>query len=263
MKQQFHHIIVWVGLLIYVILTAGFAAKKSVEVECAAVEIHLTDTINKLVSKNEILELLSKKKISIFGSPMSEINKWEIARQLQNNIPYISKIGVYPSYDGKLHIKMALREPMIRVFNKYGRSYYVDTDGYLMPLSANYSARVVVATGNIYESSPTQRPILIDSLYRDTTNHRKPLKDIFNIVSYINQDPMLKAQFEQIHVQGSDYILIPKVGMQTIVLGDADNIVDKFYRLKALYYKGFGNLGWQKYKSVSLKYSNQVVCIKR
>lgn len=262
MKNRIKEIIVWTSVLAYILFTAGFAAKKAGEVECSTIEISLADTLNPLVSNNDILHLLENKRIEVYGKPLNQINKYQIASNIASNIPFIKRVGVYPSYDGSLNIYLVLREPLIRVINKYQRSFYIDTEGYVMPLSRNFTARVLVATGEFHESAPSGLALPLDSVYHNKSR-RQPLKEVLSIVRFINEDEFLKAQIEQIHYQDGDFLLIPKVGMHYIVLGDAENIVDKFFRLKAFYYKGFNNLGWQKYKVVNLKYSNQVICVKR
>ena len=57
--------------------------------------------------------------------------------------------------------------------------------------------------------------------------------------------------------------LVPRVGDHLLILGTADNVESKLERLMNFYEKGLDNVGWNKYRSVSVAYENQVVCKKR
>ena len=69
---------------------------------------------------------------------------------------------------------------------------------------------------------------------------------------------------EQIYVnQYEEFTLIPKVGRQKIIFGKYEDVEDKFNRLELFYAEGMSREGWQKYKTINLKYRRQVVCEKR
>ena len=71
-------------------------------------------------------------------------------------------------------------------------------------------------------------------------------------------------QIEQIYVnENTDIELVPKTGEHEIVLGDVNDLKDKFNKLMIFYLKGLNNLGWDVYKKINLKYKNQVVCSKK
>ena len=59
-----------------------------------------------------------------------------------------------------------------------------------------------------------------------------------------------------------DFELIPLVGKQLIILGDANDIKEKFDNLQIFYKQGLSHEGWDKYDTINLKYRNQVVCTK-
>ena len=59
-----------------------------------------------------------------------------------------------------------------------------------------------------------------------------------------------------------DIELVPRVGTQRIVLGDADSIERKFRKLELFYKQIVPRVGWDAYKTVNLKFANQIVCEK-
>jgi cell division protein FtsQ len=91
------------------------------------------------------------------------------------------------------------------------------------------------------------------------------LDDIYRIADYINKDPFRKSLIGQIYVTGAkEYELVPLVGTFRIVLGDSNDLEEKFAKLMVFYRDGLRNTGaWNDYALISLKYKNQIVCTKR
>jgi cell division protein FtsQ len=53
--------------------------------------------------------------------------------------------------------------------------------------------------------------------------------------------------------------MIPKLGNQVIVFGDAEDAAEKFSKLKLFYKKVITTTGWNRYSVINLQYKNQVV----
>jgi len=69
---------------------------------------------------------------------------------------------------------------------------------------------------------------------------------------------------EQLYInKKSEFELIPKIGNHTILFGDIKEMKDKFEKLIAFYKQGISKSGWNKYKTINLKFKNQVVCTKK
>ena len=60
-----------------------------------------------------------------------------------------------------------------------------------------------------------------------------------------------------------DIELIPRVGNQRIILGDADSLEKKMTNLLLFYKKAMPQVGWDTYRTINIKYTNQIVCEKR
>ena len=89
------------------------------------------------------------------------------------------------------------------------------------------------------------------------------IQKLYIINRYIQEDSFLQAQIEQIYINKSNEIeLVPKVGRHLILFGDIDNMETKFENLIVFYEQGMKKAGWKKYKTINLKYSNQVICSK-
>lgn len=81
---------------------------------------------------------------------------------------------------------------------------------------------------------------------------------------YVEDDDFWKAQIQQIHVKSDgDVILIPLVGDQLIELGSFDNYEKKLRNTRAFYEQVLSKNNWDKYKTVNVKYDNQVIAKRR
>ena len=133
-----------------------------------------------------------------------------------------------------------------------------------MPLSNNYTARVLVANGDINEPYQLNYSTdIISSSKKDELNRHCVLCDIYNIAKFIYNDEFWRSQIEQIYVRNGEYKLIPRVGSQVVLFGGINNLEEKFIKLEALYKQGFSQVGWNKYKTINLKYTNQIICTKK
>lgn len=84
------------------------------------------------------------------------------------------------------------------------------------------------------------------------------------MVDFVNKDDFWRAQIEQVFVQANgELLIVPQVGDYLIEFGTPDDYELKFRNLRAVYQQGFKNIGWNRYKTISVKYRNQVVCTKK
>lgn len=214
-----------------------------------------------------ITEKQIRKLIEINGNPEHQpIEKIDIAslkKQIEKH-PYASHVDVKTSIDGILKISILQREPVVRVFNQDGDTYYIDREGILLPLINGTASRLITASGFIAQSYTDEgRFKLADSKTDSIQLSTNPLFKVFKIASYIDTRPFLKAFVEQIYINDKNEIeIIPKVGDQIIQFGDIDRMEEKFSYLKSFYRNAMNKGGWDKYTTICLKYKNQVVCSK-
>ena len=56
--------------------------------------------------------------------------------------------------------------------------------------------------------------------------------------------------------------LTPRSGRFTILFGRLDDIGGKFDKLLRFYRSGLSSIGWDEYRTIDVRYRNQVVCKK-
>ena len=258
MKKFIIHIVLLIAITGYLILILGFVGKEEKKVTCNDIRIIVHDSLDvQFVNSRMIRNILLRGGNSLAGRPFYEVDLQEIENKIRG-IKYIKRAEVYQTVGGELVVDIHQRNPVVRIIDRSGQGFYIDREGYIIPLSANYSPYVMVVNGAIGE-----RYRRVSNIY-DLDQENNLLMDIYNMVMYIRSDKFWEAQIVQIYVNGKgEFELIPRVGAHIIEFGKAEDIEEKFEKLWILYNEGFYNTGWNQYDKISLKYKNQAVCTKR
>ncbi len=210
---------------------------------CRGVDLHITDSLNfDLIDEDMVLNLLKEHSLDPIGSPLDAIEVEAIEMTLAQH-PLVGKAQCYKTGGDMLRINLSGKVPLVRVLNNRGQDFYVDSRGEILS----------------QHSLAVQLPVATGYIDRQFASH-----ELLEVVRAIDRSEFWKAQVEQINVNSGGQIeLVPRVGDHLLILGTADNIEDKLDRLMNFYEKGLDNVGWNKYRSISVAYENQVVCKKR
>lgn len=210
---------------------------------CQGVDLHITDSLHfDMIDENMILALLKEKMLDPVGKPLDKVDVTAIEHALAQH-PLVGSAQCYKTGGDKVRINLSSKIPMVRVLNIYGQDFYVDSRGEILT-QHSLAVQLPVATGYI------DRHFASESLLK--------------VVRAIDDSEFWKAQVEQIDVTKEGQIqLVPRVGDHLLVLGTADDVESKLDRLMNFYEKGLDNVGWNKYRTISVAYENQVVCKKR
>jgi len=242
----------WLISLAGVVVLLSFINVKKQTVKCKDVKILIPGADN-FIEREEIDAILKEDQGVLLGRNLENINIHNIEKKLQSN-PYIGFAKVYVDMDGVLHIEVKQRQPILRILNENGQDFYIDNDGLKMPISSNFTANVLVATGHITEIFGSRVDTLRTQLARD----------LYKTAQFIKKDTLWDSQIEQIVVdQKNDIELIPRVGNQRIILGNADSLEKKMTNLLLFYKKAMPQVGWDTYRTINIKYTNQIVCERR
>ncbi|MCX2484075.1 cell division protein FtsQ/DivIB [Pedobacter sp. MR2016-24] len=241
----------WLISLGGIITLMSFVSVKKNTITCTNIKILIPGADN-FIEREEIDAILKQSQGTLIGRKLESINLHAIERKIQSN-PYIAQSTVYADMDGVIHIEISQRQPLLRVINAGGQDYYIDRDGLKMPISPNFTADVLVANGHILEHFGGRVDTLIT----------KMAADLYRTALYLKKDTLWDAQIEQIFVNDKDDIeLVPRVGDQRIILGSADSLEIKMANLLIFYKKAMPQVGWDTYKTINIKYTNQIVCEK-
>jgi cell division protein FtsQ len=251
-------------LLAYLLFALIFAESSRKGVICKGISITIADENKyRFVKEKEILRLIENTDNDLIGKKLTDINCNAIVEKAYKH-PAVAHADVYTTIDGKLHVRITQRRPVVRVVNAADYSYYIDSDGKIMPLSDNFSAQVLVANGNIYEPMPVSKIKTLTQeadTFKDAS--RRVVFELYQLALFISNDDFWKNQIQQVYVnEHNELELIPTVGDQTILLGNTDDLEYKLKKLRSMYYV-FNEIGWNKYAQINLKYKNQIICTKR
>lgn len=242
---------IWVVTLGGLVVLMSFIGIKKSTMVCKNVQVLIPGN-QYFIDKQEVDNILGLNGNSLIGRRLEGINLHQLEKKLRAN-PFVESARVYADMDGVIVVEISQRQPMLRIINLYGQDFYVDEHGLKIPLSANFTAKVLVANGFIDEPFGGR----VDTL------HTLPAKDLFKTAGFIRKDSLWAAQIGQIYINEQHEIeLIPRVGNQRILLGNADSLDVKFKNLLAFYKQALPQVGWDAYKAINIKYSNQVIGIK-
>jgi cell division protein FtsQ len=236
-----------------IIMIAAVQRKKTREIR--ETDIHITGLgENKnLISKEEVLKVIERRfGYQLNGIPMEDLDLPEIEKTLESD-PFIQNADVYVDNRNKIHLEIEQRKPVLRIIDNNGLNYYLDAQGHKVPVSRHFTSRVTVATGHI---PPYSQDFL--------TLEKSRLKDLHFLNQRILQDPVFAPMIEQISVDTKgEFTLVPKLGDQLIKMGNGEDLDGKFRRLTAFYKEAMNRAGWNTYKTVDVRFKNQVVCVKK
>ena len=241
----------WLISLSGLVLLMSFIEVKKVAQKCKDVKVILPGRYN-FIERDEVDRILLEAGGALVGRNLNDINIHKLENSLKNN-PFIEYAKVYADMDGIVHVQIRQRVPVLRVINMANVHFYIDGNGLKMPLSDNFTAKVLVANGFIDEDFSGK----VDTL------NSKLSKDLYRMALFIKTDTLWDNQIEQLFVDlRGDIEMVPRVGDHKIILGDADSLQTKFRNLLVFYKKAMPKVGWDTYKTINLKYANQIVCEK-
>jgi cell division protein FtsQ len=167
-----------------------------------------------------------------------DLNKLEKSISQQE---MIQKADVFVSVDGVLKAVVKQKTPIGRVFDETG-SFYLDYEGNSMPLSDNYTARVPLISGEV------------------TVVKKEKLSEVLKMIA---EDDFLKKNIIGVQVLPNGSLMMANRNYDyQIDFGRTINIDRKFKNYKAFFQKAVLDSTLNKYKTINLKFTKQVVCIK-
>ncbi len=237
------------GLLV-LIITAAINRKRELPVVATVVQVKPLEGNVFLIDSADVVAIINKSwGEKLDGLPAGTIDPDRIERFLEEDA-FVKNAEVALTANSKVKVIITQRRPVLRIIDNEGQQYYLDESGNRVPLSKHFTARTLVATGNIPHFTS-------DFQFRK----KHLLKDLFELTRVILDDPLWSAMFEQVYVnRRNEFVLVPKVGDQLVILGSVDKLEDKLRRLRLFYKEGLSREGWQKYSTIDLRFKGQVVC---
>ncbi|QXP65465.1 cell division protein FtsQ/DivIB [Polaribacter sp. AHE13PA] len=219
---------------------SSFSKKRNSNKKVSEVIIEFEAGDNQFLTHSMVDKLLIQNDTTVKNQAKSVINLYSLEKTVSEN-PYVENAAVFLTISGTLKTIIKQRSPVARIINKKD-SYYVDKQGVKIPLSHNFSARVMLVSG---------------------VKKDEEVKELLPLISFILEDDFLHKEVVGIEkFDDGEYQFSVRSGNYKIDFGKLSEIDVKFKKLKAFYNKTFEDKTIEEYKTINLKYHNQVVCAK-
>ena len=260
MIRKILHIILWSALIAGVVLALAFTGKYHRQTVCQAFKVEILNPGPDALTDAEALRsLIISHTDTLEGKTLADIDPYAIHAVLKSN-PYVKNVDVQTNIAGEVTAEVGLRQAILRIVGNDGKSYYIDEEGWLMPVNPGFSARVPVMNGSVPEgiSINTDKGTSINLLEGGDA-----IRNIYDLALYIHRDKFLRRLISQIWISRKGELeMIPLIGEYTIKFGGFDDMQKKLENLSVFYREGASKAGWIDYRSIDLRYENQVICSK-
>jgi cell division protein FtsQ len=216
----------------------AFSSSQNNAKPISEVEVSFIGDNNLFISKTKVDKLLIQNNDYIKCVSKDILDLKALENKLSSH-DMIENSEVYISINGILKIDIKQRNPYARVISD--PSFYIDNNGTKMPLSDNYSARVLLVHG---------------------LNDDSKIDYVFKLIKTIRDDEFLNLNVTDILINKSDISLRVRNCNFEVLVGDLNNLETKIKNFKAFYQKAYRDKILNNYKKVNLQFNNQIVCTK-
>lgn len=208
-----------------------------------------------LVSEESVLAAIEAVEKPIEGRPMNKIDTRTIEDAVVN-LPYIKSATAYKTIDKKVVVELEERKLIARLIDENGVSAFLDSEGFILPRRKALALRLPVVTGKF--KLDTEKLVGGYSSAGTTS-----LESIYSYTRLIVESAFWKAQLQQTYIDSKgNFIATPQVGNHEIEFGSIEGMENKLKKLATFYEQGMNEARWNKYKTINLKYEDQIVCTK-
>ncbi|RDB03795.1 cell division protein FtsQ/DivIB [Runella aurantiaca] len=249
--------LIWAVLGIFIVgLIVFFVEFQQKSKRCKGIIVKLDEKAEyPFFNEQDIKDLITLKGVDVIeGMNFSEINlKGLEKRVLKNRL--INNCQVFRDLSGNLVVSIVQQRPVGRLISTSDAEQqlnaslggYLTETGEIVPLSGRFAARTVLVSGEFFAKK------------QNLTSQKG--KQLIDFLKALQQNPFWKAQVAEVIVANdSELTLMPQVGQHQIDFGLPDDFEVKFEKLKIFYKNILPLKGWEKYKRVSVKFRNQIVC---
>ncbi len=239
----------WLGVAAAAVVLLVSGVKHKSSSVCQSLHINIQGEGNHFfIEKSDVVEILKKVNGGkLEGARISSINTKQMELELIKD-QWIERAEIYFDKNNRLFVEIEEKNPIARVFNTEGNSFYLDHKLRQLPLTNRHPVRLPVFTG-----FPTTTVVMSKA-------DSNMLKNIRSMSVYVNKDSFLMAMIEQININAQrEFELVPKIGDQLILFGTSKDMEVKFKKLRLFYQQVLPVHGWTKYSKINLKFKDQVV----
>jgi len=262
-KRRLLRVVLRMATAVLLLVLFGFINHRRREAQVNNVEVVLKgDSTIHFLTESDVLRLLKEKNVAIKGA-YADLDLMKAENTILEH-PAVKAVKVWTTMEGTFWLEVEQRQPLLRIIDLLGNTYYMDADGGFMPTQEQFSARVPVATGFIADRFYLQGVKIPELKGQDSLLAKAKTDDLYAFMKEIAQDPMLMALTEQFYVDFDGGIeLITKCGPERVLLGPSNEAKEQLQKLKIFYTQAIPQVGWDAYAAINLKYRDQIICTKK
>jgi cell division protein FtsQ len=185
------------------------------------------------------------------GMPIEKINLTQLEQFIEKT-EWVKNAEFFINNKLVLEVKIEQRIPIARIFTASGASFYIDDEGWRLPLK-----QLTVLNLPVFTGFPTDQPKLSKP---DSTL----LKEVLFFAKTIQKDSFFMAQVAQVNIEpNGTFQMVPTLGDHLVLLGSIDQLEDKLNRLFTFYKKVWVGSGVNAYHFIDCRFDHQVVALKK
>ena len=241
-----------IGAGMFMLLIAAIGKQKRNTCKDYSITIKGGEEKDFFLNKADVGRLLkAATKGDIKGQPKASFNLQQMENLLEENV-WIKDAQLYFDNKDVLHVSVTERKPVARIFTNSGKTFYIDENEKGIPLSEHLSTKLPVFTGVPDKENRAKKDSLLMQHIRTTAQ-------------FISKNSFWASQVAQVDVVSSgtgsslEFEMVPVIGNHIVKLGNGENIEQKFNRLFIFYKQVLARSGFDKYKTVDVRYAGQVV----
>lgn len=244
MVKKILNIVLWVATGVALALLFMSGRKRYLDTPISGIRVNIERGHDKGFVDDDSLVAYAEAVSGIArGAASSSVDMQRINRMMEDN-PWIERGSAYIGLDNMLTINAKEYEPVMRIYDQDGKSSYITNEGIIIPSSPHYTPHLIIASGNFNDST-------------DVT-------EALSIAQAISGDDYLASHIGQIYRnRDNEYELAVNNLPARVVIGDTQAIGDKLWRLRTLLEKYYNTEELTVYKTLDLRYKNQIVCTKK
>ena len=293
-------ILAWGAILAYILYALSLTRQHHDSLHIGEVKIEILDSTatSRLVSGEIVEKQLKKRGFKLVGESVSDVEFLAIKEQIEKN-DFIERADIYTTLSGVMHIDITQRKPVMRLLVN-GYNSYITSSGYIFrtPKESAYYTPVITGTfrpltspqfeGSTEEFYKAELKRLREKRAALLTSKSSPENiakaqqrlrkrearvtarhdDLTRLTAFVQQignDDFWRAEVVQFVADTTSMgrlslRLIPRSGGHTIEFGELEDIEAKMARLEKFYEEGLTKLGWDRFKTIDIRYDKQVIC---
>jgi cell division protein FtsQ len=236
---KYKNLVKGILLLFVVLFLYAFTSVRSHDLPIEKTSVKFVGKDHLLISKDMVNKLLiqNQQSLECMSKDILDLNALE---SKISSHPMIETAEVYMTVNGEVRVEVEQRTPLARVISE--PSFYIDSQGKMMPLSSEFSARVVLVHGDV-----------------DLSN----LNVLNHLLQHVKSDDFLNLYVTEIAIdENNQFSLYMRTYDFKVVVGTLENLNEKMKNFKAFYQKAKKDKLLDTYKTVNLQFNRQVVCTK-